>query len=114
MQEIHAKVGIVADFDHGEGWLHFGWEDAIGCAASLTIDMDGHCSREMPIRSGLGPPQFLGLQRDRIRLGFTAELAAKLEMEQVVEFQFVLDDATFDQLRQFDELWPQSPGDACG
>ncbi len=61
-----ANVGVPDDIalDYGEGCLSFRWVDPIYGWEGLTIDLDGHCSREMPIRSGKGPPDFVELLRD--------------------------------------------------
>ncbi len=43
------SVGVLADTDHGEGWVVFRWpHDGYGYE-ELTINLDGHCSRPMPI-----------------------------------------------------------------
>lgn len=46
----------------------------------LKIDLDGHCSRNMPIRSGDGPPDFVDLQRSCLKLRFNPDLAKRLQL----------------------------------
>ena len=65
-----------------------------------TIDLDGHCSRRMPIRSGDGPPLVVELQRDRIKLRFPALLAKKLELDEEIEILFAISDNDFAQLQR--------------
>lgn len=51
--------GAEVDTDRGEGWITFQRPHDLYGYEQLTIDLDGHCSRRMPIRSGNGPPDFL-------------------------------------------------------
>ena len=44
-----------ADTDYGEGWIGFYWIDPLCGREGISIELDGHCSRRMPIRSGQGP-----------------------------------------------------------
>lgn len=105
MQGLESTITINADFDYGEGGINFHWVDSLGYSASLDIDLDGWCTREMPIRSGQGPPKLELLERNRIRLRFSSSLAKKLELDERVEFTFQADDQTFEQLKGFQELW---------
>lgn len=90
MQSIsNAQIGSILDFDHGEGWITFSWVDANGIDRSLKIDIDGHCSREMPIRSGSGVA-ITQVRYNRVQLRFTHELAAKLELDEEIEFEGTL------------------------
>ncbi len=74
MQRIElSSVGSVLDFDHGEGWVTFSWVDTTGLDRKLKIDIDGHCSREMPIRSGSGFG-IVDIHDDSIRLCFHLNL----------------------------------------
>jgi hypothetical protein len=95
-----SSVSILADCDHGEGWLAFQWPDALFGTEGLKIDLEGFCSRKMPIRSGQGPPDFIELQRDSIRLRFSPALAKKLELDQDVEIHFSIDENQFRQLER--------------
>jgi hypothetical protein len=95
----HAEnVELAADTDYGQGWVTFRWPDRLYGWECLTIDLDGHCSRRMPIHSGDGLPGFVVVQRDRIRLRFDPLLAAKLELEQDVEIAFDVPDDDFREL----------------
>lgn len=91
-------AGVNADVDHGEGWITFHWFEIP--SGGLTIDLDGHCSRGMTIRSGNGPPEFVELQRDAIRLRFDVELAKKLELPEEIEIGFHMPDGEFAKLRR--------------
>ena len=73
------------DFEHGEGWVTFSWSDASGMARSLTIDIDGHCRCEMPVRSGNGV-EIAAVLPDRLRLRLPDQLAAQLELDRDIEF----------------------------
>jgi hypothetical protein len=85
MQHIAVtSVDSALDFDYGEGSVTFAWIDQAGIRRRLTIDIDGHCSREMPIRSGSGV-EIGAICRDRVRLRFTPDLAAKLELDTEIE-----------------------------
>lgn len=68
------------DFRHGEGSVGFDWEDSAGIKRSLSIDIDGWCSRKMPIRSGFRL-EIVEVAENRVRLRFRPELAAKLELD---------------------------------
>jgi hypothetical protein len=94
------SVGVVADLEHGEGWIVFQWpHDRYGYDA-LHIDLDGHCSRRMRILSGEGPPEFTELHRDRIQIRFNPQLAKKLQLEGEIEISFRLSDEEFEELRR--------------
>jgi hypothetical protein len=92
--------GAAIDTDHGEGWITFRWPDELHGYDELTIDLDGHCSRRMPIHSGSGPPDFLELWHDGIRIRFDPILARKLQMEEEIKIFFHITDAEFDDLRR--------------
>jgi hypothetical protein len=102
MQSFLAELGIPDDsaLDHGEGWLCFTWDDPMYGNEGLRIDLDGHCSRMMPIRSGEGPPCFAELGRNFIKIHFPSELAKKLELDEEVEITFAISDQDFDQLKR--------------
>ena len=86
MQSIqNAQIENMLDLDYGEGWITFSWLDENGICRSLKIDADGHCSREMPIRSGTGV-RITSVAYDRVRLQFSNDLAARLELDDQVEF----------------------------
>jgi hypothetical protein len=93
-------VGVQADTDHGEGRVVFQWPDDRYGHDGLTIDLDGHCSRRMPVYSGTGPPEFLELRRDGIRIRFHPTLADKLRLDEEIEILFRLPDAEFAELRR--------------
>lgn len=86
--------------DYGEGELVFQWSDPIYGSESLSIDLEGYCSRAMPIRSGQGPPSIIELHRFRIKLSFAPSLARQLELDEKVEISFALSDAEFLQLQR--------------
>ncbi|TWU14650.1 hypothetical protein CA54_35190 [Symmachiella macrocystis] len=88
------SVGI----DHGEGWICFQWEDHLYGREGLTIDMYGHCSRNMPFRSGIGLVDYV-VHRDSITLRFAPELAKKLELDEEIEIRFDLADSEFEGLK---------------
>jgi hypothetical protein len=92
------RVDVTADTDNGEGWITFRWPDRLFGWECLIIDLDGHCSRRMPIRSGDGWPEFVELKRDRIILRFEPSLAEKLQLEEDVEITFAISDDDFRQL----------------
>jgi hypothetical protein len=94
------NVELTVDTDYGEGWVTFQWPDQLYGWECLMIYVDGHCSRRMPIRSGNGLPEFVALQRDRIKLRFDPVLAAKLELEQEVEIAFDVSDDVFRELQK--------------
>ena len=98
---IATKVTIPdqTDLDYGEGWLEFEWLDSRFGREGLTIQLDGHCSRFMPIRSGCGLRD-VQLSRDRILLSFEHSLAEKLELDDQVEIVFQISDSDFSQLQQ--------------
>ena len=100
-----STVGIanMLDLDYGEGYIGFFWMDEFGIGRSLTIDADGHCSREMPIRSGSGVA-IVSIHRDRARLRFTEELAAKLELDREIEFEGVIPENTRADLSRFADV----------
>ena len=100
MQSFSAsEVNNYVDMDYGEGSIRFVWPDPIFGWEQLEIDADGFCSRRMPIHSGNGPPAFVELERDRIVLRFSAELAQDLQLQDKVEIRFSLSDADFGKLR---------------
>lgn len=103
-----SRVDLLVDVDYGEGWITFDWPDAVFGHDQLTIDLDGYCSRRMPIHSGWGPPDFLELQRDRIRLRFAPELASKLKMDEEIEIVFALPDDDFLELRRAIEYFQRT------
>ena len=94
------SVEISADTDHGEGAITFIWPDEIMGWDCLSIDLDGHCSRRMPIHSGSDNVEQLQLFRDRIRLRFTEKLAMDLQMDTVAEIEFTVSDETYAELRR--------------
>ena len=96
------KIDYCFDLDYGEGWLTFYWRNASDIKRSLSIDCDGFCHREMPIRSGAGVT-FSSAMKDRVLLRFTPELAEKLRLNEVVEFNGEMSDETYNALLQFAE-----------
>ncbi len=84
--------------DHGEGWVTFQWEDPLYGREGLRIDIDGgHCSGNMPIRSGYGLLDW-EVRRNAITLRFAPELAKKLELDDEIEIRFDLSDDEFEGL----------------
>ncbi|QDU86910.1 hypothetical protein Pla175_02640 [Pirellulimonas nuda] len=79
------------------------WPDEQYGNEGLTIDIDGHCSRNMPIRSGHGPPDFVELQRGYLRIRFEPGLAKRLELDEEITVQFDLDEEDFQAVNQFVE-----------
>jgi|SRR3954447_14957715 hypothetical protein len=102
MQSFVADIGVPDDIDreYGEGWLSFIWPDPMYGTERLSIDLQGHCSRRMPIRSGQGPPSFVEVGRNRIKMRFPAELAKKLELDEEIEIEFAINDQDFEQLQR--------------
>lgn len=98
MQIINAEISSLFIDEYGNGELTFRWPDAISGYEELNIELDGFCSRRMPIHSGRGIVA-LERQRDYLKLRFTPELALKLELTEEVEFRFVIADAQYDVLR---------------
>jgi hypothetical protein len=90
----------LADIDHGEGSVVFEWPDETYGYEQLTIDLDGHCSRRMPIHSGSGPPDFVAVDANRVRLRFDATLARRLGMAEEIEITYRLTEEEFDELRR--------------
>jgi hypothetical protein len=93
-------VHVLADTDHGEGWVSFEWADQLTGWDELKVDLDGHCSRRMPIHSGSGGVEAIELSRDRIRFRFTESLAHNLGLEPDVEIAFAVSDAVFADLQR--------------
>lgn len=98
-------IGVLADYDHGEGWMVIRWPHHHYGHDSLAITFDDHCFRRMPINSGSGRPEYVKLTRDHIQLHFDAELAGKLKMDEDVEFSFSISDEEFTELRRWVEFW---------
>jgi hypothetical protein len=103
MQSFIASDVDVPDetsLDYGEGCpLRFSWPDALYGCEGLTIDLEGHCSRNMPIRSGYGLKS-VDLHRDRILISFKASLAQQLELDDNIEIGFQISDADFERLQR--------------
>lgn len=99
------SVGVLADTDHGEGRVVFKWPHELYGYEELTIDLDGYCSRRMPIHSGDGPPEFVELRRDSIKLRFTRSLAEKLQLAEEIEISFQLSDDEFSKLQRVVEYF---------
>ena len=91
-------VDVDIDKDYSEDRVSFVWSDPHFGSEGLTIEFDGHCSRKMPIRSGMGPPTVLGFKRDSITFEFPEELAEQLELPEILEIRFSIDDETFGNL----------------
>lgn len=100
-----SSVGINADTDAGEGWILFRWPHELYGYEVLQIDLDGHCSRRMPINSGEGPPDFVEVRREGIRLRFEPLLASKLKLDEDVEIVFQLSEAEISELRRVVEFF---------
>ena len=99
-------VNASADLlDYGYGWVHFEWPDAIFGKEGLEIDAEGHCSRNMPIHSGTGPPEVLELERNRIKLRFDPALAKRLQLEEEVEIRFSISDEKLCELHNLVKEW---------
>ena len=99
-----ASADSNCDFDYGEGWIALCWLTDVGLDAELTIDLDGHCSREMPIRSGTGV-SIVSVSRDSLTLNFTPQLAGKLELEANLEFVGEFSDAVYADIVRLAELF---------
>jgi hypothetical protein len=103
MQTFVAEVAVPDDIglEYGEGWLAFVWADPLYGREGLQIDVeDSHCSRMMPIRCGQGPPEFVEVARDRVKLRFSPELAKKLELDEEIVIEFAISDQEFEQLER--------------
>lgn len=99
------SVCLTADTDYGEGRVVFQWPHEFYGYEELTIDLDGYCSRRMPIHSGDGPPEFVELRRDSIKLRFTRSLAEKLHLAEEIEISFQLSDDEFSELQRVVEYF---------
>jgi hypothetical protein len=99
-KHVASYVGVNADTDHGEGWVVFRWPHERYGHEELTIDLDGHCRRRMPLRSGTGPPAFVELRRDGVRIRFDPILAQKLGLDEEIEILFHLPDGEFAELHR--------------
>jgi hypothetical protein len=101
MQSLHArKVNVLADTDHGEGCMRFEWADELAGWDELKIDLDGHCSRRMPIHSGSGGLECVELSRNRIRLRLSPGLADRLRLDTDVEFTFAIPEPDYAELHR--------------
>lgn len=107
-RHIATYVGVQADIDHGEGWVEFRWPHDRYGYEGLRIDLDGHCSRRMPVHSGSGPPEILELRRDGITMRFEPALARKLEMDETIEILFRLSDTELAELRRVVDYFSES------
>lgn len=105
MTLIGTDFGSCLDFDHGEGYCSFAWEDPLYGEEGLTISFDGHCSRRMPIRSGDGIPDFVLISKDRVRLRFDANLAKKLELSELIEIRYLFTESDIRTLKEFVAVW---------
>ena len=105
MQLITATKIDCLVLDNGEGWLTIFWLDNDHSKRSLTIDFDGFCQREMPIRSGLGV-ELIACQRDRVHLRFTDQLATNLQLATDVCFAAELPKRDYENLLAFAECLP--------
>jgi hypothetical protein len=79
--EIAAVLEVdVSSLSYGYGFLTFSWHDPEYGQRRLCIDAEGWCSREMPIRSGQGPPQFVQVSNHVVRLKLDDNLSKRLEL----------------------------------
>lgn len=106
---VAQKAGAdVRELDNGYGAIVFQWSDPSfgheGLIIGLNADGFGHCSREMPIRSGNGPPHVIYLERKRIALRFSPALAQQLQLSEEIEIVFDVSDEEFAKLRTAVEL----------
>lgn len=99
-----AQIASILDLDHGEGWITISLLDVHGIGRSLTIDADGHCRREMPIRSGTGV-SIVSVHCDHVQLRFTDELASKLELDREIEFQGIVPENAYANLLRLAEYF---------
>ena len=104
-----SRVTVAADVDYGEGYIHFEWPDPIYGSEGLTIDLVGFCSRNMSIRSGAGPPDFVELRPGSVTLRFTSVLAKKLELHETIQIQFSISEDDFRALQQVVEYFKEWP-----
>jgi hypothetical protein len=95
-------VGVDVDnLDYGEGGIFFQWEDPVYGHEGLEISFwDLNCSRKMPIRSGDGLPEIVGLTSDTIMLHFSPKLARQLELNEKVEITFDISDEECTKLKR--------------
>lgn len=100
--DVAAKLDVdVGSLDWGYGSLVFSWLDPEYGERQLGINVDGWCGREMPIRSGQGPPQFLEVSNRVVRLRFGDKLAAKLELPNEVTMRIDASPEEVEGLQQF-------------
>jgi hypothetical protein len=95
-----SSVGVLIDTDHGEGWITFQWPHELYGYEELRIDLDGHCSRRMPVHSGTGPPDFVDFATRRHQDSLRPRPAQELQLEEEIEILFHLTEAEFDDVRR--------------
>jgi hypothetical protein len=105
MNKLATYIDVDADYDYGDGWLAIQWDDPPEGREGLKIDLDGHCSRNMPIRSGQGPPDFELIGPDRLIIRFQKDLARKLELDETLEVRFAATDDQYNRIRAFVNYW---------
>ena len=81
------EIGVNADLDHGEGCIVVVWKDEMSIQRTLKVDIDGFCSRDMPIRSGRGLID-ASLGERHLKLEFTSDLGKNLELDTIVELRW--------------------------
>jgi hypothetical protein len=91
------------------GGLSFTWADPMYGTERLSIDLEGHCSRRMPIRSGNGPPSFVELGRNYVKVRFSPDLAHKLELDEEIVIEFTINDQDFHQLQRTIDYFNEFP-----
>ena len=104
-EALSVDIPVENELSHGEGLLSFQWADPLYGREGLNIDSGGHCSRNMPVRSGDGPPRLVDLRRNSIRLSFTAALARTLELEEEIEIRFTISSEEFCRLQHTVDLF---------
>ena len=84
--------------EQGAMLVSFEWSDPLYGVEGLDVDVDGFCSRKMPIRSGKGPLEIIHFRRDSIALKFPPVLAEQLELDEEIEISFTITDDEFNSL----------------
>lgn len=101
MRLYHASAVYVShDLDYGEGSVEFVWPDEISGWDMLHVELDGHCSRRMPLYSGREGLDRIELSRDRAKFSFAAELAERLKLDREIEIVFSIPDDLFSELEK--------------
>jgi hypothetical protein len=102
---VASKVEIEDEaVSYGYGRICFQWLDPVFGYDELSIDLEGFCSRRMPLYSGAGPPAFTALERDRVVLQFAPALAKQLLLDEEVVITFSISEGDLQRLEKLREI----------